>query len=716
MKDYLNIYNRLPREYDYITKFNKSYCNNIFTFDIETTTFFKVGGVYLSEHDIVELTRPKVIKSESDVTAWSKAAENMMQTSETGAVAYLWQFGIDNAYYYGRELSDFKKVLDFLAEKNIYCKIFVHNLSYEFFFLRGVLKFDKVFFTDRRSVLYAEYNGHTFACTYKLTNLSLRAWGKQVGLEKLDTLNYSARVRTPKTRLDRKEIDYGERDIEIMYYGLKAFKDLYGDVWNIPLTQTGTLRRDIKKTFAKDVYYHNLMVNMLPKCADDLTFLKHAFAGGLVISNPYNTNKLLKDVYSYDKTSAYPFIQCVKKFPASEFTLADTDADIHTNDGMHHIYRIRFYNLVAKTNIHILPSSKRVMAQGMETDNGKVIKSDVYECYATEIDVKTIELCYKYERYEVKAHKVATSDYLPKPLVLLILDYYARKTTLKGVAGQEVYYQRGKEKLNAGYGCFATNPVKPDIAIGANPDEPESPDFIPETKTADYITQKLLEKYSKKWNNIVAYSWGIYVTSWQRFLLVSMLMQVKPADACYCDTDCIKGFLKPYKKLFDKENESITNEIKRVSQERDIDFELFQPADIKGNKHLLGVWDNETPVPYAEFKTLGQKRYAVRHYKDYKKKTIEDTITITCSGVPKTAPAPASMDGFAFGLSWDIFNSKKMLVQYKDGNNPQVILNAGSYDAYKVTNPYAVTMRSMSYKISLAGEYKSILETYKNKK
>jgi len=729
MKDYLNIYT-LPKKAFNITftKEGKARCNNIITFDIETSTYFAYGkNMYLSEKELIERFKPSELSESLTeegrahlIEYWSDRTESFMHDAqadkECGAVCYLWQFGIDDKYYYGRDLKDFKTVLDFLADKKIYCKIFVHNLSYEYFFLRGVLDFEKVFFTDRRSILYAEYNGHIFACTYKLTNLSLAAWGAQNGIEKLKTLEYDKKVRTPKTRLEREELDYGQRDLEVMYVGLKSYVDIYGDVWRIPYTQTGTLRRDIKDTFKKNVYYHNMLVNMMPKCADDLKFLKAVFSGAIVISNPENTDIILKDVMSYDKTSAYPFIQCVKKFPCTEFTIADTNTDIYKDDEKHHLYQIRFYDVQAKTAIHLLPSSKRIAAQNMKTDNGKLISADMYECFMTELDVKYFDMFYSVNKTktEIVVHKVAESDYLDKDLVLLILDYYARKTTLKGVEGQEVYYQRGKEKLNAGYGCFATNPVKPEIYV----DGYDAPDFDDRTRTDDYITGKLIEKFSKKWGEIVAYSWGIYVTSYQRFLLAEMLykciQKVGTSAFVYSDTDCLKGFWEKCVSLFEAENKRIEKEIREVCATRDIDFDLFQPKDQKGTHHLLGVWDYE--LTYAEFKTLGQKRYAFKKYKDDKKKIVDDKIYLVASGVPRTAPAPKTLDDFHDKTKWNIFKSGKKLVQYKDGDNLCVTLNAGRYDEYKVTNPCAVTMRSMSYNLSLSRAYKEVLLMYKNKK
>ena len=60
-------------------------------------------------------------------------------------------------------------------------------------------------------------------------------------------------------------------------------------------------------------------------------------------------------------------------------------------------------------------------------------------------------------------------------------------------------------------------------------------------------------------------------------------------------------------------------------------MEKYEPEDIKGNKHLLGVFESETrgdsKYTYQEFITQGAKKYAVKQ---------EDKIHITVAGVPKS--------------------------------------------------------------------------------
>ena len=100
-------------------------------------------------------------------------------------------------------------------------------------------------------------------------------------------------------------------------------------------------------------------------------------------------------------------------------------------------------------------------------------------------------------------------------------------------------------------------------------------------------------------------------------------------DYKYSDTDSIK--ITNYEKHMDyieKYNAHCIDLIKKVCEWYKFDFEDFEPTDINGKKHLIGVWDFEGV--YNRFKTLGAKRYITEK---------NDNITLTCAGVGKKAGA-----------------------------------------------------------------------------
>ena len=102
---------------------------------------------------------------------------------------------------------------------------FCHNLAFEFQFLCGYFELKKVFARSARHPIYAVFHdieNITFRCSYILTRLSLDNWGKKLGFEKLHTLDYNV-IRTPKTKLTKKELEYGKRDVLVVYKGIQDF-------------------------------------------------------------------------------------------------------------------------------------------------------------------------------------------------------------------------------------------------------------------------------------------------------------------------------------------------------------------------------------------------------------------------------------------------------------------------------------------------------------
>ena len=133
---------------------NRLVCDNIFTFDTETTSDYidENGDVFMFDYD-----NPS-------------KAENALKHS----VCYLWQFGIDeDTRYIGRELTDFAMLLyeliQYIAISAIKI-IYVHNLSFDANFIQNVIKFDDVFARTPRHPMSItnHFYGIEFKCSYVL--------------------------------------------------------------------------------------------------------------------------------------------------------------------------------------------------------------------------------------------------------------------------------------------------------------------------------------------------------------------------------------------------------------------------------------------------------------------------------------------------------------------------------------------------------------------
>ena len=148
---------------------------------------------------------------------------------------YIWQFSIlflDDHHIdsiIGRTWSECELHFSQLQQdgNEAYYMIFVHNLSYEFQFLRGIYTFspEEVFAIKSRKILKCEmYSRFEFRCSYLQTNMGLDSFTKKMKVEhtKLsgEKFDYSKK-RYPWTELTDYELQYSINDtiglLEAMY-------------------------------------------------------------------------------------------------------------------------------------------------------------------------------------------------------------------------------------------------------------------------------------------------------------------------------------------------------------------------------------------------------------------------------------------------------------------------------------------------------------------
>ena len=94
--------------------------------------------------------------------------------------------------------------------------------------------------------------------------------------------------------------------------------------------------------------------------------------------------------------------------------------------------------------------------------------------------------------------RIYEKSYLPKPIIMGILDYYSKKTTLKGVEGMELEYIQGKENVNSIYGCMVTDIARCDIKY-------ENNNWNPIINLTDREIKEKLEEYNEKKNRVLFY-------------------------------------------------------------------------------------------------------------------------------------------------------------------------------------------------------------------
>lgn len=592
------------------------YCEDIFTFDIETTSFF---------YD--DRLKPFLYRPGKSPEYW--------KDQKAGSLPYLWQLGINDNYYYGRELSEFYEALADIPN-HMKVRIGVHNFAFEFAHLQG-LHWDFVFAKSKHRPIKAicmEFPNIEFYCTYALIDRSLEEWGATLGFPKLvGNLDYN-KMRTPLTKLTKKELAYAERDLKIMYEGISEELQVYGSVWNLPLTATGAVRQIARETLMCNDDYRRFIKKLIPSNWYQYGTSRKVFWGGYAHANRCYTgitwiNKNGEFGDHVDYISAY-IAQMVRRkgFPSTGWAYAPKILPDPKQDLEKKAYKLhlRFYNIRCEKQNTFIPFNK-IKSENAVIDNGKLISADMIELWCTDLDYYIIKQMYSWgkdrknvnEGVEVLEAWYSYTDYLPKALVSILLDLFNKKTTLKHV--NDIEYRRAKRKLDSIYGCCATSMIQANVNWDINKEE-WGLDRVTAYDVEDRI-HKL--KYWKDNRYFVSYDWGVFISAWSRYTLMNDLIIPNDRICMYSDTD--SGFFSRKLDIL-KYNESIEEIMMNVCIDRGLDPELIRPCNSDGEIQVLGALSREPN--FSEFRTLGSKRYCERS-----RETGE--LSITVSGINKEA-------------------------------------------------------------------------------
>ena len=556
------------------------------------------------------------------------------------SLLYCWQFCINGYFVFGRTIEDLITVFDkisSLASANNRVIVWVHNLAFEFQFIRKILKWDKVFSISPRKPIYAiTKSGIEFRCTYILTNYSLAKLGEQLriyDMKKLvGDLDYSL-IRTPITPMSDVEIEYCRLDVFVVAAYIQECVIKEKNIANIPLTATGYCRRFVRHNClyaggAKKQRYVNTEYRQLMQAltiSDDKEYnqLVRAFQGGFTHPSNLHSMQLLYDVSSIDFTSSYPYVLLSEMYPMSKGKLVDINNDDELNYYLKYyccVFDVELFGVESKyINEHYISTSHCYIKERVLSDNGRVVRADHLLTTITSIDWKIINRVYYFDRKVIKNFRIYKKGYLPKPIIESIIKLYKDKTELKGVADKEEEYLNAKGLINAVFGMMVTAISKPDIVYKDD-----------EWKVEPADVNKDIERYNKSMKRFLFYPWGVFCTAYARVNLWRGILEFKD-DYIYSDTDSIKCLnIKDHTEYIQGYNDECKRKLQRMCKKYNLNYDDLEPVTIKGDKKPLGVWDYEGT--YKKFKTLGAKRYL---YLDDK-----DDLHMTVAGVNKKVAIP----------------------------------------------------------------------------
>lgn len=643
---------------------------------------------------------------------------------EKFAFMYVWQFGIDGYYCYGRTWEEFIHLCKFIQSSlNLNDKkrviIFIHNLSFEFQFFRKYFDWLNVFATRSRNPIKAltsygiEFRDSLILSGYKLANVAKNLTSHKIP-KMIGDLDYSL-VRTKDTTFSEKELGYMLNDVRILIAYIDEQREEYGDITKIPLTNTGRVRRFVRNECFKEKSYHGKIKAQTIKDENEYLTLKQAFAGGFTHANPNHVGKKYHNIASFDFTSSYPTVMIAEQYPCSKAipqNWVNWERFNEINEKALQIFTVEFTGLQTKVYFdNYISKNKCLDVKGEIENNGRIFSADYLKIIITSVDWDVIKQVYSWKTIKISNQIAYYKDYLPKPIIQSILHFYKKKTTLKHVKGKEAEYLHGKGMLNSCYGMAVTDIVHCE-EIYAGDQWSEQP--------AD--GQKEIDNYNKSYNRFLYYPWGVFVTAYARHNLWSGILEFKD-DYIYSDTDSIKA--KNYKnhmKYIDEYNQEITNKLEKCLDHYGIDKSELAPLDVDGIAHPLGLWDFEGV--YKTFKTLGAKRYIVENlpYKTQHSmaKNKDDILEITIAGLPKDKGRDYLLkisnndmnkvfQNFTDKMKVPENESGKMTAYYDDEEKTAIIKDyQGHYT--KVTSKSSVHLSKASFEMTLASKFIKLLE------
>ncbi len=546
---------------------------------------------------------------------------------------------------YGNKPSECVECLNLVKDnlKSDKVIIYIHNMSYDWIFLRRFLM--AAFGTPIHQLntkshypIYIEFaNGIILKDSLILAQRKLEKWADDMDVEHKKSVgkwNYD-KIRTQSEHFTSDELEYIEHDTLAGVECLDALKEsIHKRIYSMPYTATGIARNELRsiafKKRGKEWFLRNA-----PSYAQ-YKRLEKVYHGGYTHANRHYVGQIQKGfIKCFDFSSSYPYVLLSEKYPCEKFQKS-SNLSLHDikEQSIEYAFMFKLVAIGVKLKSDDFPmpclqNSKMEKIINPIIDNGRILCCDYCEIYLNEQDAITILEQYDFIKHVCCEVEYAKKDYLPRWLTDYIFNCFENKTQFKG--GDPVLYALAKAKLNSIYGMCCQHCVKEVI----------EEDYL----TGEYIKNKfdgnedsknseqfLYDKYVNSRNSFLPYQIGVWCTSYaQRNLFeLGKLCEIW----LYSDTDSVYGINWNIKAVL-KYNDKCKEKLKANGYS----FVYFN-----NREYWLGVAESEDKKDeYSEFITLGAKRYCGRCLKDNK-------LHITVAGVPKNG---------AECLNDDIKNFKK---------------------------------------------------------
>lgn len=662
---------------------NKPFCKMIIK---EYSDVYNYMLDILKQSNLINVKRGKYSRSYYDVPmGFDIETTNTCVPDGHFGYMYHWQLAFNDLIILGREWWEFEELIARIVKINklssnrrIIC--WIANLSFEFQFLRKRFEITEVFAREKRQPLKALINaGIELRDCLALTGGSLYSLAKDyTTTQKLvGDLDYAIE-RNAHTPLDQVERGYCINDVWILAeWAIYTFETYLRNGIDIPLTKTGILRNKIKKT-VEDSGKKKEIMGAIQACMPDeqlyRNMMAYLFRGGFVHACARFCKMTLRNIYSFDETSAYPAaIYQSDHFPTRFFQYQGDPRKIDTKKYCW-IAVFDFYCLKAKTHHSIESKSKCIEIEGNRTiDNGRICYADHIKVFLTDLDYRIYDLFYSWRDIEITYVWRARSTRLPGYLINNMVTDYKSKNDLKRRGLKDtIEYALSKEAVNSYYGMMVTRLYESEVSYADD--------------QWAIVPGKSYEKQIQ--NLFLLPQWGIYVTAIARYRLLVMTFRLH-LYVVYNDTDSIKltCYNNHVRRILAEYNQKLINLNNQLSGG---DPDLFN----------LGTFDYEGC--YRRFKTLGAKRYI--YYDD------SGSLHAVISGLPDAAEhLKASHKPFdTFNDEMEVDCSRRLVSEYHDEEYSGYVAGELMYEKS------GVALYETHYKLTISGDYRKILAYIKN--
>lgn len=507
--------------------------------------------------------------------------------------------------------------------------VYFHNLGYDWVFIRKFMyeqwgNPEMQLNTKPYYPLFIRFeNGIELRDSLIIAQRSLERWADDLNVEHKKAVgkwNYDI-LRNQDYKFNADELEYIENDTLAGVECLDALcKSLKKHVYSMPFTATGIprdeMRKRARKTNAHDVFLSSAFSKEEQQRAE-----RWVYHGGFTHCNRHILNFIQKGeagrpIEAYDFCSSYPFVMCAfADFPKGKFMPIDncSAGDIlrRYKDNAF-IFTLKAFNIQIKDDnvcMPVLQYSKCIRTQGAIQDNGRILSAEYVEIMLTEVDLSVIVEQYDCQYSICTDVLCSKKGYLPRWFTDYVFECFKNKTMLKG--GDAVLYALAKSVVNAlySYGMLCQKPVKDVIS-----EDYDTGEF--KLTIGDYAEE--YEKYIKRYNSVMNYQYGIWVTSLAMKNLFELGKCVDYENGgiwLYSDTDSAYA-TKWNKERLEKYNQSCRDRLTANG---------YGSIQHNGRDYWLGV--AELDGQYLEFICVGAKRYAVRK--------LDGSLKITVAGVPK---------------------------------------------------------------------------------